>query len=147
MRTLFAILPAIALAGCAAFDTTQQVKDFHPLAMNRDGTMPLTDRLGYDQDEGQCDANVLPIKHPFGVGSVIVHGGQGLADSASATIVTGNPLVAVAGGAGGASHEALAGLGLNAPEKMTAKAWCMWWRGWDRGTYRVFDPKLTAPAQ
>lgn len=147
MRMIMVACMGGLLAGCVAFDTTGQVKAFHPLAMNLDGTTPLTDQAGYDHDDVQCDANVLPIKHPFGVGSVIVHGGQGLADSASATIVTGNPLVAVAGTGGGASHEALAGLGLNAPEKMTAKAWCMWWRGWDRGTYRIFDPKLTAPAQ
>lgn len=150
MRIVFAaVCMGVALSGCATFNVSQQTKEFRPFATNMDGTVtvPLLHAAEYDHDDGTCAASVLTRKHPFDIGGIALKGGEGASSSASATAVSGNPLVMAAGAAGSASNEALAGLGLDGGEKKFMKALCMRDLGRASGAYDVIDPALRGAAQ
>ncbi len=140
----------IILSGCTlvggAFDPDEQVRAFTPQAMNADGSIDasgaIADASGYARDRVTCIDVANAHAHNFSAAAIAAKAGEGASANAGQTAVAGNPLVLVAGAAGGASGELLADVGLDAGERKFKLARCMDLLGARRGTYRIVDPVL-----
>lgn len=144
MRHLFVAFP-LALCACSVFNVTDQVKNFHPYAMNIDGTVPLTDKAqaDYSADESpNCNNAALAYSHPFDLTSIGIAGVSGALQEAGASAASANPVVLAAGAGGQGGNEALNGAGLDTPERKFIKALCMRDLGLKHATYDIIDPIL-----